>query len=119
MPMSLSPSSVNIWPDRQTVDDAVREWAGRQVKSRPDIRGIAYFGSYARGNWGPGSDVDILVIVAAAGTPFLERPRNWDVSTLPVPADVLVYTEGEWAAMPADSRFVQTITCEAVWVYEL
>jgi len=95
----------------------MRKWADYQVKYRGGILGIGYFGSYAHGNWGPGSDVDILVIVAESRLPFLERFREWDVSTLPVPADILIYTRPEWQSMPADSRFIQTVAREIVWVY--
>jgi len=34
---------------------------------------IGYFGSYARGDWGVGSDLDLLVIVTAAEEAFEKR----------------------------------------------
>jgi predicted nucleotidyltransferase len=51
-------SSVLKWPDREIVDKAVKEWACKIRQGRPDIVNIGYFGSYARGEWGVGSDLD-------------------------------------------------------------
>lgn len=45
---------------------------------------IGYFGSYARGDWGFGSDVDLLVIVEEDPTPFIERAVRHEALSLPV-----------------------------------
>ena len=51
-----------------------------------DWRRFGYFGSYARGDYGPGSDVDLIAIVRRAQRPFHERALELDVLGLPVPA---------------------------------
>lgn len=117
MPVRSLTSSVVTWPDARAVDAALREWARRAAAAGRDVRRMGYFGSYARGDWGVGSDVDVIVIVRASDQPFPRRAAAWDLTALPVPADVLVYTEEEWAALPSGSRFVQTIAREAIWVY--
>jgi hypothetical protein len=107
-------SSVLKWPDRAQVDEAVRRWAFHAAARHPEILRIAYFGSYARGDWGVGSDLDLLLIVEdGAATPA----RNWDTSGIPVPADVLVYTRSAWDQIDRTSRFGSTIMREAVWVF--
>ena len=116
MPVRSLRSSVLKWPDRDLVDRAVREWAARLAQERADVRRVGYFGSYARGNWGVGSDLDLLVIVRDSARPFVERAHQWDVSTLPVPAELLVYTEAEWQSFPTDRRFLQSLQDETVWV---
>ena len=63
MPVRLLSSSVLKWPDAQTVDRAVRQWAAKVVRSRTDVLRIGYFGSYARGDWGVGSDLDLVILV--------------------------------------------------------
>lgn len=94
---------------------AVREWAREAARRHPDVVRIGVFGSYPKGDWGVGSDVDLVIIVSDGEQPFAERSRDWHTLDLPVPADVLVYTEEEWAAM---SRQGRRITREAVtWVY--
>ncbi len=95
----------------------MRRWAAQVAAARPETLQIGYFGSYARGDWGPGSDLDIVVIVQRADEPFERRPARWDTTDLPVPADVLVYTAEEWRALAEAGRFVQVVLREAVWVH--
>ena len=58
MPVRSLTSSVLRWPDSQTVDQAVRRWAEKVVRQRQHVVRIGYFGSYARGDWGVGSDTE-------------------------------------------------------------
>ncbi|MBI2466505.1 MAG: nucleotidyltransferase domain-containing protein [Candidatus Rokubacteria bacterium] len=109
MPVRSLSSSVLKWPDRAEVDRAVRRWAARVAAVRPETLQIGYFGSYARGDWGPGSDLDIVVIVEHADEPFERRAARWDSTELPVPADVLVYTAEEWRALAEAARFAQVV----------
>lgn len=117
MPVKSWRSSVLKWPDRRTVDAAVRRWAERMAQERPEVLRIGYFGSYARGDWGVGSDLDLVVIVRHATLPFERRAAAWDTTEIPVPVDLLVYTEEEWEAMDPAGRFRRTLDQETVWVY--
>lgn len=116
MPVRSLNSSVLKWPDAVAVDAAVRRWAEAAARRRPDVVRIGYFGSYARGDWGVGSDVDIVVVVERSSVPFERRPAEWDAAEIPVPADVRVYTVEEWSALPPDGRFRRALDREAVWV---
>ncbi len=118
MPVRLLSSSVFAWPDAKTVDQAMRCWAEKVARTREDVRHIGYFGSYARGDWGVGSDLDVIVIVKDSNQPFERRAVEWDLAELPVPADLLVYTEEEWQSLPRQGRFYQTVMQEAIWVWE-
>lgn len=115
MPVRSLNSSVLKWPDAKTVDAAARRWAERIVQGRTDVVKIGYFGSYARGDWGVGSDLDLIIIVENSKQPFEKRSIEWNVTELPVPADVLVYTKEEWNSL-RKTRFHQTVMREAVWV---
>ena len=117
MPVRSLSSPVLIWPDTVVVDRAVREWAREAATARSEVVRIAYFGSYARGDWGVGSDADIIIIVDRAAQSFERRAVSWDATRLPVPADVVVYTAEEWDLL-AGTRFGRTVSREAVWVYE-
>jgi len=117
MPVKLSNSSVLKWPSAAFVDQSVRVWAKRVVNQRAEIRRIGYFGSYARGDWGVGSDLDVIVIVSDSTRPFENRARDFDTTELPVPTDVLVYTLLEWDALPRNERFYKTLLSEVVWIY--
>lgn len=119
MPVRSLSSSVFKWPDAPTVRRAVLCWAEAVARTCPDILRIGYIGSYARGDWGVGSDLDLIVIVERSEEPSWRRGLKWDLSSLPVPADLLVYTQAEWQALAAQGgRFHQTVEREAVWVYE-
>lgn len=119
MPVRSLNSSVFKWPDRSEVDRSVRGWAQEAVTSREGIIKLGYFGSYARGDWGVGSDLDLVVIVDHATEPFERRSLTWDLSPLPVPSELLVYTSTEWKLLQKKGgRFARTLEQETVWVYE-
>lgn len=106
-----------VWPSLEQVDRAARDWATHQAGSRDEIIAAGYFGSYARGEHGPGSDLDLVVVVAESHRPFIERALDWDVSRLPVPADLVVYTSAEWERLQAvGGRFARMLATEAVWM---
>jgi len=66
-----------------------------------------------------GSGLDIIVIVLQSSLPFWRRAVEWDLTSLPVPADINIYTRDEWAVMSRrDNLFRKTLWREAVWVYE-
>jgi predicted nucleotidyltransferase len=107
------------WPDRQTVLDSARAWAGAAGATVSELLKVGVFGSYARGDWGVGSDLDLVVIVSRAAAPRLERASAWDTTTLPVPVDLLVYTSEEWQALlDTHSRFSRTARQEVRWLWE-
>ncbi len=118
MPVRSLNSSVLKWPKPRQVDEAVRKWAAEAAQACPDVIRIGYFGSYARGDWGVGSDLDLVVIVTHADEPFERRSLKWDLNELPVPADLLVYTLTEWQSLQEKGgRFARTLLQEAIWVY--
>jgi predicted nucleotidyltransferase len=111
---------VHRWPDRDAVERALRQWVETELSRHPDLVRVGYFGSYARGNWSVGSDVDLLAVVRNSPQPFHERAIDWDLLKLPVPADILVYTEDEWRALEeAQGRFARTIAREAIWLWRV
>ena len=65
-----------------------------------------------------GSDLDLIVIVRDTDTPFERRALTWDLNALPIPAELVVYTQKEWEKLMRErSRFTDTLSREAVWVY--
>jgi predicted nucleotidyltransferase len=118
MPVRSLNSSVFAWPGRNEVDQAARTWAQAQSQKHPELRALAYFGSYARGNWGVGSDLDLIAIVNHSSEPFERRSLQWELHLLPVPTELLVYTAEEWEQMRgSESRFVRMLRREAVWIF--
>jgi len=75
----------------------------------PEAPALVLFGSRARGEARPSSDLDLLLIVAAALTPERERAlrsraRAWLTPVLPVDLDLLI-TDAVTAAHWAGSRW--------------
>lgn len=79
---------------------------------------MGYFGSYARGDWGVGSDLDLVIVVADSDRPFIARAAQWPIEELPVPVDLLVYTQEEWERLDPASRFGRLLREEVRWVFE-
>jgi hypothetical protein len=47
----------------------------------------------------------------------MERARDWKTETLPVPADLLVYTAEEWRELRNGAgRFANVLAAETVWL---
>lgn len=118
MPVRSLRSSVLKWPDRESVHRAVAEWTRHLLRARADIVRVGYFGSYARGDWGIGSDLDIMVIVKACDDPFERRHLGHDILDLPVSADLIVYTDKEWRVLgERRTKFYRYVMDEVVWLH--
>jgi predicted nucleotidyltransferase len=118
MPVRSLNSSVLKWPSREIVDRAVRSWASAQARHRPQVRRLGYFGSYARDDWGVGSDLDLIAVVDETSQPFERRALNWELNDLPVPAEMVIYTAQEWENLQnTDNRFGRMLRSEVVWTY--
>lgn len=118
MPVRSLSSPVFKWPDRAQVHEALCTWVDALVDQQPDVRMVGYIGSYARGDWGVGSDVDLIVVVDNDDTPFLDRTISLDFTEIPVPVDVLTYTASEWDKLiNRGGKFSETIKTEIVWIY--
>ena len=117
MPVRSLTSPVLKWPDAQTVLRALQHWVEIVAKERPDLIQIGYFGSYARGDWGVGSDLDLIIILKKSDQPFERRAAAFNTLELPVPTDILIYTQAEWQSLKGQRKFFQRIEREVVWVY--
>ncbi|MDI6825153.1 MAG: nucleotidyltransferase domain-containing protein [Bacillota bacterium] len=77
-------------------------------------RKVILFGSLARGEVGPWSDID-LILVRDTDKRFLDRLDEFYRQVLPKTAvDVLIYTPEEFAELFRSRRFVQQAVLEGV-----
>jgi predicted nucleotidyltransferase len=83
--------------DRPALLAALAERARRLAAEHPEIEEILLFGSFARGDYTPESDIDLLIVVTATGLPFLERADPYRDLFADLPFDVfpVVYTRAE------------------------
>jgi HEPN domain-containing protein/predicted nucleotidyltransferase len=108
-------SSVLRWPGRAEVLQALATWAQRL--ELPGLAAVGAFSSYARGEAGVGSDLNVLVIVEERALPFERRMAQLPLEELPVPAEALVYTREEWERLGERCRgLAETLRRETVWV---
>lgn len=101
MPVRSLNSAVFKWPNRDVVLGAGRRWAVNLRRRESCVVRVGCVGSYARGDWGVGSDVDVVVILTETDLVSEERYRRYYPNDLPVDADLWVYTRAEWAALAA------------------
>lgn len=81
--------------------DKSRIWAALEelvedLGARSEVLAVILFGSLVRGDFGVGSDVDILILLDHSDQPFLERLPLYRPQRFPVDIDVFPYTLAEW-----------------------
>jgi uncharacterized protein len=94
--------------ERERVLRRLRERAEALVKARPDALEVRLFGSLARGQATPGSDADILVLLADGAPPLPDRLPDLArfFTGCGIGCDVLALTRSELDGMRADeARF--------------
>jgi len=117
MPVRSLSSSVFKWPDRAEVEAALRTWLANAAREHPELLQLGCFGSYARGDWGMGSDLDLVAVVERSDKPFERRSVDWDLNPLPVPAELLIYTRDEWERLGREGgRFADVMAREVNWL---
>jgi len=100
------------------VIEAARAWAERLRRDHPEVLRVGYFGSYARDDYVPGSDMDVLLELAGSGKArWQDRAEDYHPDGFPVPVDIFAYTQKEIETMRRDgTAFLQTILNEIVWL---
>ena len=100
------------------VEAALSDWVSIAIKAHPETLRLGYFGSYARDDWGVGSDLDLVAVVSQSQVPLEQRSLTWDLSQLPLPAELLIYTRPEWQRLQVEhDRFARTLIIETVFIY--
>jgi len=108
-------TSVRRWPGRDEVEKALVQWIdGLKL---PGLLAVGYFGSYARNEPGPGSDLDLILVLEEAASPAWARVLELPLEELPVPTEALVFTLEEWRSLPLKRpRFAKTLAQETRWL---
>lgn len=77
--------------DQPRVESALQELV-EALRQREEVMAVVCFGSWARGEAGVKSDVDLLLILQTADRPFLDRIALYRPETFPVDLDLFPYT---------------------------
>lgn len=69
--------------------------------ARPDVEEVVVFGSFEKGTYAPGSDLDVLIILSHADRPVWDRAGDLRPPRFPVPLDLFAFTRDELVARSA------------------
>jgi predicted nucleotidyltransferase len=101
---------------RQAILQALEEAAHRLLAERPEVLEVRMFGSLAKGNAGPGSDADILLVLSESNKPFVDRIPEYArfMTAIGIACDIFPYTRAEFAQLRAEgNHFAETICSES------
>jgi predicted nucleotidyltransferase len=73
-------------------------YAARLLAAHPEIDEIVVFGSFAEGNWAPGSDLDVFIVLSRSALPVRDRIPALLPGAFPVGVDLFPFTREEIAA---------------------
>ncbi|MBC7246753.1 MAG: nucleotidyltransferase domain-containing protein [Actinobacteria bacterium] len=100
-----SSASVRItYLDREGVKNALKEHIAYLARRFPELEKAILFGSFVRGDAVPGSDIDLLLVLAGSDKPFLHRIQDYLPSSFPVAMEVFPYTSEEIGKMLEDGN---------------
>lgn len=85
----------------------------------PNVAAVYLFGSFARGNTVPGSDLDLLVVLRDDLRPPRERIVDYLLERFPVGVDVVPWTEAELnERLATGDRMARTILAEGEALFD-
>lgn len=97
-----------ITVDESAVRNALKLYADR-LKERPEVLTVYLCGSWAKGNYTPYSDVDLLIVLNSDSRLPHDRVPDYLPEQFPLSMDLFVYTQEEIK----NSRFAAELLKEA------
>lgn len=114
-----SSRSVKIrYLDREAIGKALDDYVAAMAEEHPELETAILFGSFARGDSVPASDIDLLLILERSDVDFQDRIVAFLPSCFPVGMDVFPYTREEIEKMVGEGNgFISTALREGVRIY--
>jgi uncharacterized protein len=106
-----SPSVKVTFTNREQILTALRNLIQEWTQQHPELEQVILFGSYARGDYFPGSDVDVLLILEKSYQSFLNRIPKFLPIQFPVAIDIFPYTRDEVQRMMQDPHSLVRRAC--------
>ena len=99
--------------DRPRIRRALEQLIRERYQPDPNVAAVYLFGSFARGNAVPGSDIDLLVVLRDDPRPPRERIVDYLPERFPVGVDIVPWTEAELnERLARGDRMAHTILTE-------
>lgn len=96
--------------DHAVIEAALARLVADVYGTDPRVVAVVLFGSFARGDAMPGSDVDLLIVLASDERRFLDRIEDFQPDGFPIGVDVIPWTLAELEDRVAEGdRFAMTI----------
>ena len=83
--------------DRERVRRSMDAYARRLFEEFDEVDEIIVFGSFETGNYAPGSDLDLLIVLSRSARPIRDRIPIYMPDEFPVPVDLFPLTRTELA----------------------
>jgi predicted nucleotidyltransferase len=112
-----SSNSVKVFfADKDKILLQVREYSKKLKKNHPEVEKVGLFGSYVTDEYGPASDVDLLIILKSSSKRFIDRIPDFLPSEIEVSCDCFPYTIDEINRMKSEGNpWILHVLEEAVW----
>ncbi len=118
MPNPFLSSPTPRFADHNETVALARQFSSRVAAARPEVRKIILFGSFARGDYGTRSDLDLLIVLDRSDKALGERLSDYLQFGSGYPTDILPLTEQEIDARLADrDPFLRRILDEGIQLY--
>jgi predicted nucleotidyltransferase len=111
MPEPSSPSVKVTFTNRKQILTALENLIQGWAQKHPELEQVILFGSYAHGDYFPGSDVDVLLILEKSDRPFLKRIPQFLPTQFPVDIDIFPYTRDEVQRLIKDPQSLVAQAC--------
>ncbi len=92
------------------------QYAAALLEAHAEIEEIVVFGSYAVGNYAPGSDLDVFILLSHSERSVRDRVPDFLPGSFPVGVDLFPYTRAEVSSSRASSGFLAEIQ-KSSWRY--
>jgi len=97
----------------------VTAWAENSAKDNETLRRVGYLETFDQEDITADSHLDVVLVVEKTEIPMAERGSHWNLGSIGVPTQALVFTQPEWnELMQGGGWLADRMKAHAVWVFE-
>ena len=105
-----------FFADKDKILRQVKQYSKNLKSNHPEVEKVGLFGSYVIDQYGPSSDVDLIIILKSSSKRFIDRIPDFIPNNMEVSCDCFPYTIDEINRMNNDGNpWILHVLEEAVW----